>query len=164
MSLRPRRMFLVAATLTAGLLAFAAPGAATVGRGASVTYKGSFEFEGLAGKKTSKGCSGQGAFGEMKPGARVLISEQDAANDFSELATGKVSKGRFVTVDGEKVCRMTFKAKAASSPASDSRVHLEIKGVAFSIAWPASDVADGDMGIHTCEFSDDTCATVVGRD
>jgi hypothetical protein len=157
-------MILIAAALTAGLLAFAAPGAATVGRGSAVTFKGSFEFEGLAGKKTGKGCSGQGAFGEMKPGARVTISEQDAANDFSVLADGKVSKGKFVTVDGEKVCRMTVKAKAASPPASDSRVHLEIKGVAFTTAWPASDVADGDLGIQTCEYSDDSCATVVGRD
>lgn len=164
MSLRPRRMLLVAAAPCAVLLALAAPAGATARSSASVTFKGSFEFEGMAAKKAGKGCSGQGAFGEMKPGAKVTISEQDAANDFSKLATGKMSKGKVVTVDGEKVCRMTFKAKAATPPASDSRVHLEIKGVTFSTSWPASDVADGDMGIQTCEYSDDTCATVVGRD
>jgi len=164
MSFRPHRTLLATTTLLAALLALTGPVAATVRSSASVTFKGSFEFEGLAAKKAGKGCSGQGAFGEMKPGAKVTISEQDAANDFSELATGKMSKGKVVTVDGEKVCRMTFKAKAASPPASDSRVHLEIKGVTFSTSWPASDVTDGDMGIQTCEYSDDTCATVVGRD
>ena len=164
MPFRPSRLLMVAAVVSAALLALAVPSGASVSRGSSVAFTGSFEFEGLAAKKTSKGCSGQGAFGEMKPGARVLISEQDTANDFSELATGKLSKGKLVTVDGEKVCRMTFKAKATSPPASDSRIHLEIKGVAFSTAWPASDVTDGDLGIQTCEYSDDTCATVVGRD
>lgn len=132
--------------------------------GDSVTYSGAFEFQGLANKERGKACSGQGAFGEMKPRARVTISEQDAAGDFSVIAKGRVRRGTETTVDGEDVCRMPFKATARTAPADDSAVYLEVKGVTFDIRFPASEVADGDLGTWTCEYSDTTCATVVGRD
>ena len=59
---------------------------------------------------------------------------------------------------------MTFKVRASSAPAFDSRIYLEVKGVTFDISWPAADVASGDLGTWRCEYSDDTCAAVVGRD
>ncbi len=133
--------------------------------GDSVTYSGAFEFQGLAGKERGRTCSGQGAFGEMKPRARVTISERDASGDFEVIAKGRVRKGSEATgVDGEDVCRMPFKAKARTAPADDSTVYLEVKGVTFDIQFPVADVADGDMGTWTCEFDDTTCALVVGAD
>ena len=99
----------------------------------------------------------------MKAGARVRISEQTAAGDFDAIGHDKLRKGKVVeTSDGEEVCRMAFRVKA-TAPADDSRVHLEVKGLTFSIAWPATDVADGDLGTWRCEFSDDSCATIVGE-
>ena len=161
-SRRPLLLPLVSSALL--VLTFAAPGGAAVGSGSGTTFQGAFEFQGIAGVKAGKGCRGEGAFGEMKPGARILISERVASGDFQDLAKGKVRRGKAVTVGGDKVCRMRFKAEAATTPASDSTIYLEIKGVAFDIQWPAADVADGDLGIWTCEYSDNSCATVVGRD
>jgi hypothetical protein len=153
------RSLIAAALLTSVSLLVAGPAAASGG----VTYSGAFEFQGLANNETGQRCNGEGTFGEMKPRARVTISEQDAANDFTVIAKGRVGRGKTATaVDGEEVCRMSFKAKGSTAPADDSAVHLEIKGVAFSIRFPAADVADGDMGTWTCEFSDTTCAEVVG--
>jgi hypothetical protein len=37
-----------------------------------------------------------------------------------------------------------------------------MKGITFDIRNSATNVADGDFGTETCEFSDNTCATVVG--
>jgi len=163
MSSRARRS-LVAAALAAGASLVLVTSASAGGSG-GVTYSGAFEFQGLAGNKTGKTCNGEGAFGEMRPRARVTISEQDAAGDFSKIAKGKVAKGKAATaVDGEKVCRMAFKAKAATAPADDSTVYLEVKGVTFDIRFPAAEVADGDLGTWTCEFSDTACALVVGND
>jgi hypothetical protein len=158
-----RRFGLTIAVGTALVLALAAPSAAA-GGGKAPTFEGAFEFQGLASASAGKGCSGEGTFGEMNPGARVLISERVASGDFQKLAKGKVAKGTVVTVDGDEVCRMRFSAKAKKAPASDSTIYLEIKGVAFNIQWPAADVANGDLGIWTCEFDDSSCATVVGRD
>jgi hypothetical protein len=140
--------------------------AAPAGAGSSgVTYSGAFEFQGLANDESGKACHGAGVFGEMKRRARVTISEQDAAGDFSTAAKGRVGKGKAATAaDGEEVCRMPFKAKAKTAPADDSTVYLEIKGVTFDIRFPVADVADGDMGTWTCEYSDTTCALVVGAD
>ncbi len=147
------------------VIALAAPSVAAAGGGKAPTYEGDFEFQGLASTKAGKGCSGQGTFGEMKPGAKVLISERvKSTGDFQKLAKGKVAKGKVVTVDGDEVCRMHVSAKAKKAPASDSTIYLEIKDVAFNIQFPAADVADGDLGIWTCEFDDNSCATVVGRD
>jgi hypothetical protein len=155
------RSFVSAALLGAATLALAAP----AGAGSGVTYTGAFEFEGLANNEKGKTCNGQGSFGEMKPRARVTISERDSSGDFTVIAKGKVAKGKAATaVDGEDVCRMTFKAKAKTAPADDSTVYLEIKGVAFDIQFPVAQVADGDLGTWTCEFSDTTCAEVVGAD
>jgi hypothetical protein len=159
MSRGPRHL-VAAATLGIACFGIAAPSAAA--DAAAVTYKGAFEFEGLAANKTGKTCEGEGAFGQMKPGARVTISEQDAAGDFSELGIGKLAKGKNVKVSGEKVCRMKFRVKAPVAPAADSTIYLEIKGVAFDIRFPAADVADGDLGTWTCEYSDNSCASVVG--
>jgi hypothetical protein len=159
----PRRLLGVTLVLASGLLVFGASGAATVDSAASPTYSGAFEFEGLASKSTSKGCQGQGAFGVMKPGARVTLSEADASNDFTVIGKSKMGKGKVVDVEGDKVCRMTYKVKAKTTPADDSRVYLEVKGVTFNISFPASDVADGDLDTWTCEYSDNTCAVVVGR-
>lgn len=164
MPLAPRRLLGLVVTLGLGVAALAGPAAATVDRGSPVKFTGTFEFTGLASDKVSKGCQGQGAFGVMKPGAKVTISERDAAGDFEVLATGKVAKGKIVKVDGENVCRMKLSAKAPTTPADDSRIYLEIKDVAFDISWPATDVASGDLGIWTCEYDDNSCASVVGRD
>jgi hypothetical protein len=164
MSLEARRPLGGVVVLALVLLAFAAPAGASVHRGTPTTFTGAFEFEGMAGVSAGKGCRGEGAFGVMKPGARVLLSERVASGDFQTLGKGKIAKGKVVTVDGDKVCRMTYKVKAPKAPASDSRVYLEVKGVTFDISWPAADVADGDLGIWTCEYSDNTCAAVVGRD
>jgi hypothetical protein len=139
------------------------PSAATVTSGASTTFSGAFEFEGLAAASAGKRCHGEGAFGVMRARARVLLSERDAAGDFSRLGKGKIGKGKITdAVDGEEVCRMRFKVKAPTPPASDSRVYLEVKGVTFNISWPAADVADGDLGTWRCEYSDNTCAALVG--
>src|SRR5262245_9978379 len=156
------RAWLTMASGTLLVLALAAPSGAAGGK--APTFDGTFEFQGLASASAGKGCSGQGTFGEMNPGARVLISERVASGDFQKLAKGKVSKGKVVKVDGDKVCRMTVTAKAKKAPADDSTIYLEIKNVAFNIQWPAADVADGDLGIWTCEFDDTSCASVVGRD
>lgn len=164
MPLAPRRLLGLAITLSLGLAALAGPVGATVPRGSSLKFTGAFEFTGLASEKTGKGCNGQGAFGVMKPGAKVTISERDAAGDFEVLATGKVAKSKIVEVDDENVCRMKVSAKAPTAPADDSRIYLEVKGVTFDISWPATDVADGDLGIWTCEYDDTACAAVVGRD
>lgn len=159
-----RRLGLTIALGTALVIALAAPSGAAGGDKAP-TYEGDFEFQGLASTKAGKGCSGQGTFGEMNPGAKVLISERvKSTGDFQKIAKGKVARGKVVTVDGDKVCRMHVSAKAKKAPASDSTIYLEIKDVAFNIQFPAADVADGDLGIWTCEFDDNSCATVVGRD
>ena len=50
--------------------------------GRSHTFKGVFEFEGIAAVSAGTGCRGEGAFGVMKRGARVLISERLASGDF----------------------------------------------------------------------------------
>lgn len=154
--------FGVAVTNDQVATATAAPAATP--RGAAITYSGAFEFQGLASNKTGKRCRGEGSFGEAKPGARVTVSERNAAGDFSTLGTGKLAKGKLVTVSGDTVCRMAFRVRAAVAPAGDSTVYLEVKGVAFDIRSPAADVADGDLGTWTCEFSDNTCSLVVGRD
>lgn len=168
---RGRRPLVAAAVLGIACFGVATPSLATTHRAApstthraaAITYTGAFEFEGIAGKKAGKGCSGQGAFGEAKPGARVTVSERDVAGDFSTLGTGKLRKGKFVTASsGDKVCRMAFRVKAPTAPAGDSTVYLEIKDVVFNIRFPVADVADGDMGTWTCEFSDNSCAIVVG--
>ena len=131
--------------------------------GTSTTYTGAFEFEGLAADATAKGCRGEGAFGVMKTGAKVTMSEQDAAGDFSTLGTGRVGKGKITEAsDGEEVCRMPIKVKARTAPADDSRIHVEVKNVTFSISYPAADVADGDLDTWRCEFGDTTCAVLVG--
>lgn len=143
--------------------AAAAGSSDAAGRGAAMTYTGAFEFEGLAADGVGKACQGQGSFGEMKRGAKVTISERDAAGDFTTIATGKLKKGKFATSQtGERVCRMAYKAKAASAPAADSTIYLEIKNVTFDIQFPAVDVADGDLGTWICEFDDTACARVVG--
>ena len=160
---RVRRSLVAAALVAATSLVHVAPAAAAGSGG--ITYSGAFEFQGLAGNTTGKTCNGEGAFGEMKARARVTISEQDAAGDFSKIAKGKVAKGKAATAaDGEKVCRMTFTARASTAPADDSTVYLEVKGVAFDIRFPATEVSDGDLGTWTCEFSDSACALVVGAD
>jgi len=146
------------------VVTLAAPSGAAVRSGSAPTFAGSFEFEGIAAVRAGKGCRGEGAFGDMRPGARVLISERVTSGDFEKLATGKLRRGKAVDVEGDEVCRMRFKAKAATAPAADSTIYLEIKGVTFDVSWPAADVADGDLGIWTCEYSDNSCATVVGRD
>jgi len=154
------RSLVAAAALASLSLLVAGPAAA----GGGVTYSGAFEFQGLASNETGRRCNGQGTFGEMKPRARVTISEQDASGDFSVIAKGRVGRGKTAAaVDGEEVCRMPFKATASTTPADDSTVYLEIKDVTFNIRFPAADVADGDMGTWTCEFSDTTCALVVGN-
>jgi hypothetical protein len=150
---------LVAVAALGAMCVAAAPSASA----APITYHGAFEFEGIAGVGAKKNCHGEGAFGVAKPGAKVTISERNTAGDFSVLATGKLSKGKVVTaVSGDKVCRITFKAKAATPPAGDSTVYFEMKGITFNIRNSATNVADGDFGTETCEFSDNTCATVVG--
>jgi hypothetical protein len=173
MSRRARQVIAVVALSAAGL-AVAAPSSAAVRAGAptsvhrapAVTYTGAFEFEGIAGKKTGRFCRGSGVFGVAKPGAKVTISERNAAGDFSTLAKGKLAKGTFVTDavtdTGGKVCRMAFRANAAVAPAGDSSVYLEVKGLAFNLQFPAADVADGDLGTWTCGSFDDGCARVVG--
>jgi hypothetical protein len=157
---RSRSVRTLIAVAALGAVCVAAAPSATA---APITYHGAFEFEGIAGVGTKKNCHGEGAFGVAKAGAKVTISERNAAGDFSVLATGKLSKGKTATaVGGDKVCRMTFKAKGATPPASDSTVYFEMKGVTFSIRNSATNVADGNFGTETCEYSDNTCATVVG--
>lgn len=144
------------------LLALAAPAAASVRSGAAPTYKITFEFEGLSGVP-GKACHGKGLFGEMKRGAKVTISERVASGDFQVLAKGKVRAGKVAEAkDGEKVCRMRSTVKTKRGPADDSRIYFEVKGVTFDISWPATDVADGDLGTWRCEFSDNSCAELVG--
>jgi hypothetical protein len=162
MSRSSLRLFGLAVALSSGLFVLGAPGGASVGSGTSITFKGAFEFEGLAAVSAGKGCRGEGAFGVMKRGARVLISERVASGDFQKLAKGKIGKGKVADASGDKVCRMPFKVKAKTAPADDSRIYLEVKGVAFDISWPAADVADGDLGTWRCEYSDNNCAVVVG--
>lgn len=164
MSRSARRFVVPAVALCTALLMIGGPSGATVTSGASITFSGAFEFEGLAAASTGKRCHGEGAFGVMKARARVLLSERDAAGEFSRLGIGKVGRGKTTdAVDGEEVCRMRIKVKARTAPASDSRVYLEIKGVTFNISWPATDVADGDLGTWRCEYSDNTCAVLVGK-
>jgi hypothetical protein len=156
---RSTRALIAAAVLGAACIA-AAPSATAA---AGITYHGAFEFEGIAGVGSKKNCHGEGAFGVAKPGAKVTISERNAAGDFSVLATGKLAKGKVVkAISGDNVCRMTFKAKATTPPASDSTVYFEMKGITFNVRISATKVADGDFGTETCEYSDNTCATVVG--
>ena len=163
MSLSARRFVFAAVALCTGVLMLGGPSGATVTSGASTTFSGAFEFEGLAAASAGKGCRGEGAFGVMKTRARVLLSEQDAAGEFSTLGKGKIGKGKITdAVDGEEVCRMPYKVKARTAPAADSRVYVEVKGVTFDISWPAADVADGDLGTWRCEYDDNTCAVVVG--
>lgn len=162
MSLSARRLFCLAVALSSGLLVLGAPSGATVTSGTSTTFTGAFEFEGLAAASAGKGCRGEGAFGVMKAGARVLISERVASGDFQTLGKGKIGKGKIADADGDEVCRMAYKVKARNAPAADSRIYLEVKGVTFDISWPAADVADGDLGTWTCEYDDNTCAVVVG--
>jgi len=168
---RGSRHLVAAAVLGAVCFAAATPSAAAgrsaapaaKDRAAAITDAGAFEFEGIAGHTAGKGCRGEGAFGEAKPGARVTVSERNAAGDFSTLAKGKVAKGKVVRASGgDKVCRMAFRAKARVAPANDSSVYLEVKGLTFDLRFPAADVADGDLGTWTCGFSDNTCARVVG--
>jgi hypothetical protein len=163
MSLSARRFAFAAVALCTGVLMLGGPSGATVTGGASTTFSGAFEFEGLAAASAGKGCRGEGAFGVMKRRARVLLSEQDAAGEFSTLGKGKMGKGKITEADdGEEVCRMRFKVKARSAPAADSRVYLEVKGVTFDISFSAADVADGDLDTWRCEYADTTCAVVVG--
>jgi hypothetical protein len=163
MSLSARRFALPAVALCTGVLMVGGPSGATVANGASTTFSGAFEFEGLAAASAGKGCRGEGVFGVVKSRARVLLSERDAAGEFSTLGKGKIRKGKITeAADGEKVCRMRYKVKVRTAPASDSRVYLEVKGVTFNISWPAADVADGDLGTWRCEYADTTCAVLVG--
>jgi len=169
---RRSRHLVAAAVLVAACFGIAVPSAAATAnaapaatrRAAAITYSGAFEFEGIASHKTGTRCRGEGAFGVAKPGARVTISEQNAAGDFSTLGTGKLGKGKLVTVSGDKVCRIAFRVRAPVAPADDSTVYLEVKGLTFNVRSPAAEVADGDLGTWTCEYSDNTCALVVGRD
>ena len=156
---RSTRTLIATALLSAACVATAPSATAAAG----VTYKGTFEFEGIAGVGTKKNCSGEGAFGVAKRGAKVTISERNAAGDFSVLATGKLAKGKVVKASsGDKVCRMTFKAKATTAPASDSTVYFEMKGLTFNVRFSAAKVTDGDLGAWTCEYSSHSCATLVG--
>ena len=142
---------IVAAALIGVACIAASPSA---GAAPAVTYHGAFELEGIAGHRTGKSCSGAGAWGEANPGAKVTISERNAAGDFSVLATGKLAKGKVVKASsGDKVCRMKFVAKAATAPASDSTVYFEMKGLTFNVRLPAADVADGNLGTLTCAYS-----------
>jgi hypothetical protein len=141
--------------------AAAAPSATAA---AGITYHGTFEFEGIAGHTTGKSCRGEGAFGVARPGAKVTISERNAAGNFSVLAKGKLANGKVVKArsSGGKVCRMTFRAKAAVGPASDSTVYFEMKGLTFNIRFSAAKVGNGDLGTYACQYSGHSCATVVG--
>jgi hypothetical protein len=161
---RPTRRFVVSVLAwCTTVLMLGGSSDASVTSGPSTTFSGAFEFEGLAAASAKKGCRGEGAFGVMKKGSRVLLSERDADGEFSRLGKGKLGRGKITdAVDGEEVCRMRFKIKARTAPASDSRVYLEVKGVTFDISWPAADVADGDLDTWRCEYSDTTCAVVVG--
>ena len=163
MSRSTRRFVVPVVAWCTAVLMLGGSSEALVTGGESTTFSGAFEFEGLAAASAKKGCRGQGAFGVMKKGARVLLSERDAAGEFSRLGKGKIGGGKITdAVDGEEVCRMRFKVKARRTPASDSRVYLEVKGVTFDISWPAADVADGDLDTWRCEYADNTCAVLVG--
>jgi hypothetical protein len=158
----PRRL-LVTVLLAGACVALAAPAApASVRAGGGLTYKGALQFEGLAAVGSSKNCHGEGAFGVAKPGARVTVSEQDASGDFTVIAKGKLAKGKQGEFLGDEVCIMKYKAKATQAPASDSRIYVEWKGLTFNVSDSASNVVDGDFGTYTCEYSDNTCAVVVG--
>ena len=168
---RVPRSLVVAAVLGGACLLFVSPSAAaarsaahpTAREAAAVTYVGAFEFEGLAGHGTTKNCAGEGVFGEAKPGAQV-ISERNAAGTFSVLGTGTLAKGKVVKArSGDKVCRMSFRVKAPVPPADTSTVYLEVKGLTFNVRFPATGVADGDLGTWTCGYSDKSCALVVGN-
>jgi hypothetical protein len=155
---------LVGAGVLLSAVFLAAPSAATVSGPASSTFEGAFEFEGVASRKVGSGCRGVGQFGKAKAGARVLISERSADGDFQPLGRGRLDKGKIVeATTGDKVCRMTFRVRAGAAPAADSAVYLEVKGVVFDLRWPAADVTDGDLGTWRCEFSDDSCALIVGN-
>src|SRR5687767_10311394 len=127
MSRSARRFVLPAVAFCTVVLMLGGSSDALVTSGASTAFSGAFEFEGLAKASAKKGCRGEGAFGVMKKGARVLLSERDAAGEFSRLGKGKLGRGKITdAVDGEEVCRMRFKVKARTAPASDSRVYLEV--------------------------------------
>lgn len=158
-----RRLLALVLACCAGLVALGTVATAAPTRGeASTTFRGAFEFEGMAAVPAGKGCRGEGAFGVMKPRARVRLSERVASGEFETLGRGKLGRGTTTAVDGDDICRMPFVVKTKTAPASDSRIYLEVKGVTFDISWPAADVADGDLGTWRCEHSDNTCAEVVG--
>ena len=157
----PRRL-LVTVLLAGACLAVAAPGApASVREGSGVTFKGALQFEGIAAVGSNKNCHGEGAFGVAKPGAKVTVS-QSVDGDFTKLGTGKLAKGKAAKFLGDDVCLMKYKVKTSAAPAAGSRVYVEWKGLTFNVSDSAENVADGDLGTYTCEYSDNTCATVVG--
>jgi len=160
MRTRPRRLLALVLMCSAALGATAS--ASPVGGDTSTTFRGAFEFEGMAAVTAGKGCQGEGAFGVMKARARVRLSERVASGDFEALGKGRLGRGTRTEAGGDEICRMRFVVKAKTDPASDSRIYLEVKGVTFDISWPAADVADGDLGTWRCEYSDNTCAEVVG--
>jgi hypothetical protein len=163
---RSRHLVLAALLSCTLVLALAAPSVAAIANGSmSTVFEGAFEFEGNAARPAGKRCRGAGAFGVAKAGARVRISQQDRDGEFDTLARGKLGKGKIVeTAAGDEVCRMTFRVKVPTAPADDSRLYLEVKGLTFDISWPATDVADGDLGTWRCEFSDTQCALLVGEE
>ncbi len=98
MSLSARRFVFAAVALCTGVLMLGGLSGATVTNSTSITFSGAFEFEGLAAASARNGCRGEGAFGVMKARARVLLSEQDAAGEFSTLGKGKIGKGDYVVI------------------------------------------------------------------
>jgi len=152
------------ATVGLAVLATAVPSGASVDRAPvpAITYRGALQFEGNAAVGANKNCFGEGAFGSAKAGAKVTVSEQNTAGDFSTLGTGKLAKGKAVKFQGAFVCLMKYKVKAPTAPAADSRVYVEWKGLTFNISLPASSDRVVDLGTYTCEYSRNTCATVVG--
>ena len=159
---RGLRQLVAVVVLGAACLAVAAPSGASVHRAAAVTYKGALQFEGNAAVGANKNCHGEGAFGVANAGAKVTVSERNTAGDFTTLGTGKLAKGKAVKFQGDDVCLMKYKVKAPTAPAADSRVYVEWKGLTFNVSLPASSDRVVDLGTYTCEYSDNTCATVVG--
>ncbi len=157
----PRRL-LVTALLVAACVAVAAPSApASVRREAGPTFTGALQFEGLAAVGSNKNCHGEGAFGVAKAGAKVMVS-QSVSGDFTTLGTGKLAKGKAAKFLGKDVCVMKYKVKTSAAPAAGSRVYVEWKGLTFNVSDSAANVTDGKVGTYTCEYSDNTCAIVVG--
>ncbi len=159
---RSSHRLLVVGILAVASVVAAAPGApASEREGSGVTFKGALQFEGLAAVGPNKNCHGEGAFGVAKRGAKVTVS-QSVDGDFTKLGTGKIAKGKAAKFQGDDVCLMKYKVKVPTAPAAGSRVYVEWKGLTFDVSNSAENLTDGDIGTYTCEYSDTTCATVVG--